>query len=394
MSILWLARYAPLPPANGGDAQYSRHLIQAVAKLTKVDVLCFSDAAIEPGTYGATWHSVPRQRHSRIAGLFSPLPDVAYRHAQSAFIRKAIELAATVDTVFVDHMGLFWMVPILMRNRASAKSPRIVVLNHNYEGALREEMAAAAGNPVSRLVLRFDANKAAALERRANLLADGSTVISAVDQSEFARIAPETPSLLVMPGYDGPVVPERRIDEHTDLRICVLGGRGSLQKKIVLKLILGELVRQGVPQRYTLDVVGGGDASGFEGTGINFLRYVEDISEYLSTVRLGLIPDEVGGGFKLRLLTHVFHRVPMLGLRKAIAGSTLRPGADYADAASITDLVAQIDGLVSDVDRLNELQNSAFSHCANRFSWDDRGSDLAEFALAPAGRKLPSAVEP
>ncbi|WP_423068423.1 hypothetical protein [Devosia sp. CN2-171] len=394
MSILWLARYAPLPPANGGDAQYSRNLIQAVAKQTRVEVLCFSDVAIEPGTYGARWHHVPRQHHSRIAGLLSPLPDVAYRHAQSEFTRKALELAATVDTVFVDHIGLFWIVPILARTRASAKSPRIVVVNHDHEAALRKDMAAAASNPLTRLVLRFDAGKAAALERRANLLADGLTAISTTDQAEFTQLAPETANLLVMPGYDGPVVPERRIDEGTDLRICVLGGRGALHKKMVLRLILRELVRQGIPQRYIVDVVGSGEASGFEVSGINFLGYVESISDYLSTVRLGLIPDEVGGGFKLRLLTHVFHRVPMLGLRKAIDGSTLRPQVDYADAADITDLVTQIDHLIGHVDRLNELQNNAFSHCADRFKWDDRGTDLAKFSLTLTGRDPAAATVP
>ena len=45
-----------------------------------------------------------------------------------------------------------------------------------------------------------------------------------------------------------------------------------------------------------------------------FEGYVEDLPSYVSNCRIGVVPDVVGGGFKVRLLTYAFLGVPMYGI--------------------------------------------------------------------------------
>ena len=387
MRLLWLVRYPPVPPATGGDAVYSRKLIEHAAKVADVHVLTFARRASVPSSRpGLTWQAVPQARHSRILSVLSPLPNIAYRHSQASFEQTACELAPGFDAVVVDHIGLAFLVPRL-RERLGARCPPIILVHHDHEGSLRLDMARAAPNPLMRLVLHADARKAGRLEREASLAADGITAITTTDREAFAGDAPRAPCLLLMPGYDGPVAASRTIDDGTPPTVCILGGRGAFHKKLVLRRILQRLAATGLQQRMRVEVVGGeaGDDPAYPG--VRFLGYVDDIAGYMSNVRLGLIPDDIGGGFKVRALTHVFLRVPMLALNDALRGMTLRPDIDYLGADSIEELVDRAPKCLADTARLDAVQRAAFEHCRDRFSWDDRAAELLGFIREVSARR-------
>ena len=311
-----------------------------------------------------------------------------HRHRQASFERAACELAPGFDAVVVDHIGLAFLVPRL-RSLLGARCPPIILVHHDHEASLRLDMARAAPNPLMRMVLHADARKAGRLERAASLAADGITAITTSDQQAFAADAPDTPCLLLMPGYDGPVAASRTIDDATPPTVCILGGRGAFHKRLVLRRILDRLVATGLQHRMRVEVVGGEARDDPAYPGVRFLGYVDDIAGYLSGVRLGLIPDDIGGGFKVRALTHVFLRVPMLALNDALRGMTLRPDIDYLGVDSIDALVDRAPACLVDTARLNAVQEAAFAHCRDRFFWGDRAAALLGF-IDEAGRRRAS----
>jgi hypothetical protein len=111
---------------------------------------------------------------------------------------------------------------------------------------------------------------------------------------------------------------------------------------------------------------------------VRFSGFVDDLDTHLQGVRLGVVPDTVGRGVKVRLASYVFSRVPMAGVVGAIDGLPLMPGRDFVEAADLESLVTLCIGLVQDVDRLNTLQNNAFRVCDGRFDWRTRGADIVE----------------
>lgn len=380
--ILWLLRFPAVPPANGGDSVYSRKLIKSTAAQADVKLLSFTAEGLHPDEADrARWEFVPLKGSSKALSVLSPLPNIAYRYRQDAYLDAAARLGREADGIVVDHIGLFPMVGELRRALGPA-CPPVVVINHDHAASLRRQMAQAAPNAVMRGVLTWDGIKSARLERQANQAADGLTAITTTDVEAFGRDAPGVPSLLLMPGYDGAVLPDRLIGPDTPRRLCILGARSSMHKEMVLRHILDAVVASGLHKRIIVDVVGGDTKGDPKYDGINFLGYVDDLDAYLSSVRLGLIPDVIGGGFKLRALTHVFQRVPMLALQTAMRGMTLRENQDFAAVDSLDEMVAEAGALVDDLPRLNALQNAAFDHCRGRFDWSDRGVDIVDFIAA------------
>jgi polysaccharide biosynthesis protein PslH len=377
--LLWLLRFPAVPPANGGDSVYSRKLIESTAAEAEVQLLSFTAEGLAPADADrARWELVPLKGSSKALSVLSPLPNIAYRYRQDDYLAAAVRLGREADGIVVDHIGLFPLVAELKRALGPA-CPPVIVINHDHAATLRRQMAQAVPNPVMRGVLTWDGIKSARLERQANQAADGLTAITTTDVEAFRQEAPGVPTLLLMPGYDGPVVPARTIDESTPRRMCILGARSSMHKEMVLRLILDAIVASGLHRRMIVDVVGGDTKGDPRYDGINFLGYVEDLDSYLSTVRLGLVPDVIGGGFKLRALTHVFQRVPMLALRTAMRGMTLRENLDFAAVDDLGEMVAEAERLVDDLPRLDALQNAAFDHCRGRFDWADRGADIVSF---------------
>lgn len=377
--ILWLLRFPAVPPANGGDSVYSRKLIKSTAAQAEIKLVSFTAEGLNPAeAERARWELVPLKGSSKALSVLSPLPNIAYRYRQAAYLDAAVRHAREADGIVVDHIGLFPMVTELKRALGAA-CPPVIVINHDHAATLRRQMAQAAANPVMRGVLTWDGIKSARLERQANQAADGLTAITTTDVEAFRHDAPGVPTLLLMPGYDGPVVPQRVIGPETPRRLCILGARSSMHKEMVLRLILDAIVASGLHKRVIVDVVGGDTKGDPKYDGINFLGYVDDLEAYLETTRLGLVPDVIGGGFKLRALTHVFQRVPMLALSAAMRGMTLRDDVDFAAVDDLDAMVVKAEALIDDLPRLNALQSSAFEHCLGRFDWADRGVGIVDF---------------
>jgi hypothetical protein len=389
---LWLTRWPPYPPRRGGDIDYSRHLMHSLAACAPVRALAFGPVGEPlPSAPGLAWTLVDHAEPPRALSILSPLPNVTYRHLSPAYLAAAVRAASGAQAVFVDFIGLFWIVPPLMRAlRHQTPRPRVVVVNHNFEHGVRRQMVLAEQAPIMKAALAYDTWKAGRVERRANRLADALVANTPADQALFARVTSK-PSVVIMPGYTGPRAAERDIDARTPPRITILGNHEAHHKRMVLERTLAALAAQGVERRYPVDVVGAGDHGPFQARwpGFNYLGYVGDIEDYLKTVRLALIPDEIGGGFKHRVLTHVFQRTPMLAVRQAVNGMGIEPDVDYAAADDLAAMAAMIPALIDDFPRLNRLQEAAFRHCDSAFDWADRGRALHDFAGALIARASP-----
>jgi len=93
-----------------------------------------------------------------------------------------------------------------------------------------------------------------------------------------------------------------------------------------------------------------------------------------------LIPDDLGGGFKMRVLTLSALRVPILGLRAAMVGTTFIPGVHYHEVETLEEMADALPALVDDLPKLNAMQEAAYAHCRTCFNWSARGQLLASFA--------------
>jgi polysaccharide biosynthesis protein PslH len=388
---IWITRLVPYPPFQGGDAIYSARLIESLAaEGVEVTVLCHDQGGGPPPEIpGVRWVVVPMRDRRRIFSLASRDPALVFRFS-TPNLTSALEgllSETTWDAVLVDNIAVAGTVRRWFADRRRPRPAMLVHVSHNHEETIRRQLAdLTPWRSPKRFALRLDAQKSASVERRLVKMSDLVTTNTTVDTDLFRERTPEQRYLVLTPAYDRSRVEQRSINAQTPRRVVVLGSYGWVAKQLnlwrFLKAAAKPLARAGIG----IDVVGWAPddvvakfREAFPTVAVS--GSVETVSPYLTDARIGIVAEEIGGGFKHKVLDYVFNRVPVAALAGSVAGVPLEPGVSMLEYADMTSLVDGIIDTIDDVERLDGIQDTAFKACDGRFEWIDRGRALAN-ALA------------
>jgi polysaccharide biosynthesis protein PslH len=241
------------------------------------------------------------------------------------------------------------------------------------------------GNFVRKIGLHIDAAKADRLEKKLVRQAD---LVSAITDEDLHRLGDLDKTVLLTPGYAGQHLAFREIDDTTPRRALILGSAVWLAKQMNLTEFISAADRLFHERQVELWVVGK-VPDHVQGDGrfraVRFLGFVEDLEPVFRGVRIGIVPERTGGGFKLKTLDYLFHRVPIAAITGGIAGLPLTPGLHYLSFPSMHELAHGVAGVIDDLSRLNSLQQAAYEKCNAAFDWSDRGQTLYNAIRAEIG---------
>jgi glycosyltransferase involved in cell wall biosynthesis len=396
LSILWLGRTIPVP-LNAGDRIYSAQLAGAAARqgadvvflgLENPDDRTDSLAPLEPRVQ---WKTVPGAPNARPLALLSSLPMVGARFATKRY-REAVaqELeASNYDVVVFDQYGMSWAVSSvqkLARNRLV-----LVHVSHDFETRVTDQIARNfSGNFLRKFLLKTNARKTRRAEeclaRRSDLL----VTLTEEDRGAFEEINPSLACVVLPPGYAGTKLRARTLSGSVPRRAIIVGSFSWIAKQMNLERML-EAASGIFPQHQVdLHVVGVIPEPLLSRLQLRFpwvvfRGFVDDLGEEFRNARVALVPEEIGGGFKLKILDYIFFRVPVAALETALGGIPKQLKDHFIVASGITDLLTTIVAVMDDIDRLNMMQSRAFEMAEGLFNWDANGSRLLESLKSIAG---------
>jgi polysaccharide biosynthesis protein PslH len=386
---LWISRYIPFP-LDGGAQVYSANLSQSLARAgTYVRFMGLGGtSAVPESAAGVEWLAVPGKKRSAPMAALSRLPFAAAIDATKTYREMLdVQLLEPWDAIVLDGYGTGWALDrslVYCRSRG-VQRPVLVHVSHNHEELLWQVMGREArGSALKRIALRRNASKVAALERRLVGAVDLLTTITDEDRSTLGSAVARDRSLSITPGYAGQFVSARRISAATPRR--VMGSFGWVVKQANLTQFL-EIADPIFAQRgIELDVVGG-IPPGLLATlksrcrATNFHGFVTDAAPYLERARIGIVPESIGGGFKLKFLDYIFGRVPVATVSQAVAGLSEELQLTMLKNDTLAGLVGDIVTNIDRVDELNRMQERAFALGKAQFDWNIRGE---RFLLAIA----------
>ena len=104
-----------------------------------------------------------------------------------------------------------------------------------------------------------------------------------------------------------------------------------------------------------------------------FHGFVTDVAPYLDRARIGIVPESIGGGFKLKFLDYIFARVPVATVSQAVSGLSGELQLAMLKNDSVGGLVNEIVSHIDRIDELNRMQERAFALGKAQFDWNVRG---------------------
>lgn len=391
---LWLTRFFPYP-THAGDRIYSAKLIESLAaQPCRVTVFCTYQGKDEPvppddAAQRTDWVLCRDDNHHRLwLYPFSDLPRHALRLSAPTLRRRLWTLVTQQrwDAILIDYVSMGWTLSLLAEAaRVSGHRPTLVYIAHNHEASLRRLAVRESSASVPlRLAQRIDGRRIATLERRLLAHVDlVTTVSSTTDRSLFLADAPNQRFLSLVPGYDGPRLAQRTLTAETPRRVVVVGSFDWIvkQQNLVefLEAAAGPLADNGIG----IDIVGNGPPKLLEAWRRRFPSVaihgrVEAVEPYLQGARLSIVPERIGGGFKMKVLNAVFQRCPLYALAGSVAEVPLIDGQSIKIFPDFLNLVSGIIKDIDNFDKLNFLQNAAYNICHDDFYWKDRGFIIYE----------------
>lgn len=398
-SILWLGRIIPIP-FNAGDRVYSAQLSGAVARqgadvvflgLENPDERDGSLFDLEPRV---RWRRVPGAAHSRVRSLFSSLPMVGARFA-TAHYRKAVaeELERNdYDVVVFDQYGMSWAVRYVQKR--ARNRPLLVQVAHNFETALNDQIARNfSGDFIRKRLLQENARKTRLAEQHLAHSCNLLVTLTEEDRAAFGGINPSLASIVLPPGYAGVKQNARSLNESVPRRAIIIGSFRWIAKQINLERLLDAADVVFTQNQIELHVIGFVPEplrSRLQARfpWVVFRGFVDDLGGECLAARVALIPEEVGGGFKLKTLDYIFSRVPVASVEAALNGIPARLKAHFIVESDINALLATIVTVIDDSDRLDRMQKRAFEVAEGLFNWDTNARRLLEALTSIADRGI------
>jgi glycosyl transferase family 1 len=386
MRCLWISRYFPFPSDDGAKV-YSANLALSLAQSgVLVRFMGIGNADAAPNTTAnVEWLAVSGKKRSKTLASLGAWPIAAAIDATKAY-RALLEaqLREPWDVVVLDSYATGWALDrcLAYRNEWHDHEPVLVHVSHNHEELLWGVMAREArGSALKRLALRRNAIKVGALERRIVRNIDLLTTITDEDLQSLGAGLGQTRSLALTPGYTGWIASVRHIIAATPRRVIIMGSFQWIvkQENLVRFVEIADPIFK--EQGIELDIVGDVPSALLamlrgRCRATNFHGFVSNAASFLSSARLAVVPESIGGGFKLKFLDYIFGRVPVATVSQATAGLSAELQRAMLSSDSLSGLVREIVSHIDRVDDLNRMQERAFTIAKSQFKWSTRGERL------------------
>ncbi|HLH93087.1 MAG TPA: glycosyltransferase [Xanthobacteraceae bacterium] len=325
------------------------------------------------------WQLVPGAPRSRLLSLWSGLPMVSARFAtrpyRATLARKLAHHA--YDGIVFDHYSMRWALPMVQR--FARNTPLCIHVAHNSETEVTHEIARNfSGDPIRKLLL---ARNAAKTRRAEQMFAQSCKLLVTLtehDSAAFSRLNPDLQTIVLPPGYSGRRQRARELTANVPRRVIIVGSFTWIAKQMNLERFLETAASAFLRHRIEMHVVGCvpeplEQRLRARFPWVTFRGFVDDLNREFQAARLALVPEETGGGFKLKTLDYIFGRVPVAAIASALNGIPGRLQAQFVLANDLATLVSRIVQVIDDVGRLNALQNGAFALAEGMFDWDANG---------------------
>ena len=290
--------------------------------------------------------------------------------------RKTPQMISTVqkllnedhyDAIVVNHPRLEYLIEYI-RDFKGKK----LFISHNVEHKVSQSTYIYSDKIGVKIAYFFDYIKTKYWERRFLRQYDAVSAICDVDCIVFQEFLKKKDVFLLPPIVECDPIPQNWHPSETN-KLIVCGSFTWTPKTINLRKLLNtpsifEIEKNG----FELMIIGRAPKAEIEkGNTINGVYVsgeVDSVTPYYAEATVALIPELVGGGFKLKIAEAVQHNLPIVAIKGAVTDLEMKNGVHYIEVNTFDDLFLASLKLMKDINKREELVRNANSLFRERYS--------------------------
>ena len=386
LSLLQFAPRVPWPLDTGSKLRVY-HLAQALATKMSVTLLAFGAERPQQSTgpYKRVL-TVPRDENYSVSNMVrgaigpTPLPVLNYSKREMSVALSRLLGEYKFHLIQVESMHLLNYLP-LIRNRSQRT---LVVCNwHNVESDLMRQYAERERNPARRTYAR----RTARLMQRAEQLAlkefDAHIAVSDADRKRLHSIDPNAQVFVIENGVEAASYKdEQSVQKNCIVFVASMDYHANIDAaKHFARDVWPQLHQQRPELRFT--VVGRNPSAEVEAlasqSGIEVTGSVDDVRPYYRSAIAAVVPLNVGGGSRLKILEAMAAGVPVVSTRLGAEGLDVTDGENILLVDSPAQFIEAMAKVFDDTALRERLIRNGEALIHARYDWSMLGVKLQQY---------------
>ena len=378
MKKILFITYGNPEQASRGDDLYSWNIINSIKHCKEVylHVVSYYDEAkdreinytlLEKTADKLTY--VPFVYKNILAIGFSKYPAMIANRRTPQMIKTVQDILEKeeYDVIIVNMFRLSYLIEYIQKYKGKK-----VFISHNVESQLSQSTYKYQHNCIKKLAYYLDYLKTRHYEKKYLAQFDILTTICDVDKELFSAILPSK-RIEVLP----PVINMSGCGISTDKvqdKFILCGAFHWEPKFINLQLLLhARNISLFKESCYDLMIVGRANKKDVDYInqhyeGIHMTGTVDSVLPYYEEARISIVPELVGGGFKLKIAEAVQYGKPIVAIKGSVTDRTMIPGTHYIEAETFEELVAKAIDLMRNKPLQSKLVENAKALFKERYS--------------------------
>ncbi len=378
-------------PLDTGAKLRNYHLARVLAQRVQVSLLAFSDPGISADGLGDLYERViPVVRDSsytpvKVARGFlglTPLPVLNYTTNSMKQALRRLVAEHDFEIVQVESIHLMSYLPIL---RQARRRPVVVCDWHNIESELMQRYSEREPGFLRRAYASKTARLMRDFEARALKEFDAHVTVSERDAERLRLINPKARVFVIENGVETAFYSDHEIgiSNQTHAQRIVFVGSMDYHANIDGAVHFARNVWPAVQEQrpgLTFTIVGKDPSAEVRELarlpGIEVTGTVDDVRPFYREAIAAVVPLNVGGGSRLKILEAMAAGVPVVSTTLGAEGLGVRPDENILIADTNEELAKAIIGLTGNEARREELSAAGRALVTSRYDWASLGDEL------------------
>jgi glycosyltransferase involved in cell wall biosynthesis len=377
-------------PLDTGAKLRNYHLARVLAGYASVSLLAFAESQPDKTELADVYEQVitaPRGQGYSFGNLWrgalgrTPLPLLNYTTDEMKH-----ELLGTLNEndfniIQIESIHLMNYLPVI---RAARKRPLVICDWHNVESDLMRQYAEGQTNIARKTYARRTARLMSQHEQQALDEFDAHIVVSEHDAERLRRVNANAQMLVIENGVD--VDYYKDFDSTTEKHRIVFVGSMDYHANIEGAVSFARNVWPSVYEKnpqLIFTIVGRDPAASVREletiAGVEVTGSVEDVRPSYREAILAVVPLNVGGGSRLKILEAMAAGVPVASTARGAEGLQVTNGENILLADSNDELAGVIISLLGEPDLRAQIISGGRELATNRYDWSKLGSKLFEY---------------
>lgn len=339
MNILFLTTILPIKAKSGGEIVTKQIITGLISNGADVDVVGYvrpdETNLTLPNNYNvAEARVIETQGHKKetlkwlLSSLVKKVPFSSEKYVGAKFLEivNAKLKQKQYDYIFIDHTQMLWICDYFSNDQ------RVILISHNVESQLYDDLANDSSNWLKRNILRLESSKLKKLELSSiktinqiwSLSENDTAYYSKLNNSEYNSLTCITFDALPLLEPDLQPLPEANYD------VSLLGTWSWDANMKGLRWFFDNVYPL-LPMEITIQVAGkGADWLADKYKNVKYKGFVEDAHEFLSRSKVIAIPSISGAGVQIKTLDAITIGRPIVASQFALRGLEDMPSYVYS----------------------------------------------------------------